>query len=148
ITEYLDDEAVATLAAEFPTHYDASLVDAPDRIAALASGVCALVVRNRTQVRGAVLEAFDRLRVIGRLGVGLDNIDVDACAARGIEVCPATGANAVSVAEWALAAILVGLRNVWQATPAVLAGRWPRNALMHDEVRGKRLGVVGFGSIA
>jgi (S)-sulfolactate dehydrogenase len=58
------------------------------------------------------------------------------------------GANAVSVAEWTLAAILVGLRNVWQATPDVLAGRWPRNALMLAEVSGKRLGLVGFGSIA
>jgi (S)-sulfolactate dehydrogenase len=148
ITEFLDQESVAGLSAEFPTHYDPTLVDNPDNIVALAHGVRALVVRNRTQVRGRVLDAFDKLEVIGRLGVGLDNIDVDACAARGIEVCPATGANAVSVAEWTIAAILVGLRNVWQATPAVLAGNWPRNDLMLGEVSGKRLGLVGFGSIA
>ena len=148
ITEYLDPESVAELSREFRTHYDPTLVDNPDGIVALAHGVTALVIRNRTQVRGRVLDAFDKLEVIGRLGVGLDNIDVDACAARGIDVCPATGANAVSVAEWTIAAILVGLRNVWQATPAVLAGRWPRNDLMLAEVSGKRLGLVGFGSIA
>ncbi len=148
ITEYLDDESVAVLAAEFRTHYEPALVDAPDRIVALAAGVPALVVRARTQVRGRVLDAFNQLRVIGRLGVGLDNIDVDVCRARRIEVCPATGANAVSVAEWTIAAILIGLRNVWQATPAVLAGRWPRNELMFTEVCGKRLGLVGFGAIA
>ena len=148
ITEYLDQESVALLSAEFVTHYDPTLVESPDRIVALAGGVTALVVRARTQIRGRVLDAFDRLKMIGRLGVGLDNIDVEVCAARGIEVCPATGANAVSVAEWTIAAILVGMRNVWQATPAVLAGRWPRNELMLSEVSGKRLGLVGFGSIA
>src|SRR5204862_5539485 len=130
---------IAALASEFRTHYDPTLVDAPERIIALAPGVPALIVRARAQVRGAVLDAFDRLRVIGRLGVGLDNIDVATCAARGIEVCPASGANAVSVAEWTIAAILVGLRNVWQATPSVLAGRWPRNDLMLTEAAGKRL---------
>ena len=148
ITEYLDDASVQELAAEFHTHYDPTLVDDPDRIVALAGGVGALVARNRTQIRGRVLEAFNALRMIGRLGVGLDNIDLDVCRRRGIEVCPATGANAVSVAEWTIAAMLVGLRNVWQATPAVLAGRWPRNDLMLTEASGKRLGLVGFGSIA
>src|SRR4029453_228794 len=98
-------ESVAVLAGEFRTHYDPTLVDHPDKIVDLAQGGEALVVRNRTQVRGRVLDAFDRLKVIGRLGVGLDNIDLDVCSARGIEVCPATGANAVSVAEWTIAAI-------------------------------------------
>src|SRR5436190_12950928 len=99
ITEFLDQPSVDALSAEFRTHYDPALVDNPDGIVAMARGVEALVVRNRTQVRGRVLDAFDRLKVIGRLGVGLDNIDMDACATRGIAVFPATGANAVSVAE-------------------------------------------------
>ena len=148
ITEYLDQPSVDELSREFRTHYDPTLVGSPDAIVALAPGVEALVIRARTQIRGRVLEAFDAVKMIGRLGVGLDNIDVETCAARGIEVCPATGANAVSVAEWTMAAIMVGMRNVWQATPAVLAGRWPRNELMLSEISGKRLGLIGFGSIA
>ena len=67
------------------------------------AGADVLIVRNRTQVRGELLAALTRCKVVGRLGVGLDNIDVEACAARGIEVIPATGANARSVAEYVIA---------------------------------------------
>lgn len=147
ITEFLDEAALAALRAEYAVHYDPGLCERPDAIAALAPGVPALIVRNRTQVRGAVLAAFDRLKVIGRLGVGLDNIDVPAAEALGIEVCPATGANAASVAEYVVAACLITLRQIWQANAAVLAGAWPRNQLMFNEVQGKRLGLIGCGSI-
>jgi (S)-sulfolactate dehydrogenase len=147
ITEFLDEAAVAALEADYAVHYDPSLCERPADIAALAPGVPALVVRNRTQVRGAVLAAFDRLKVIGRLGVGLDNIDVATAQAMGIEVCPATGANAASVAEYVVTACLITLRNIWQSNEAVLAGKWPRNQLMFNEVQGKRLGLIGFGSI-
>ena len=147
ITEILDEEALAALRADYAVHYDPGLCERPADIAALAPGVPALVVRNRTQVRGAVLAAFDRLKVIGRLGVGLDNIDVAAAEAMGIEVCPATGANAASVAEYVIAACLITLRNIWRASDDVLAGKWPRNQLMFNEVQGKRLGLIGFGSI-
>jgi len=147
ITEFLDEDALASLRADYSVHYDPGLCERPDEIAALAPGVPALVVRNRTQVRGAVLAAFDRLKIIGRLGVGLDNIDVAAAQAMGIEVCPATGANAASVAEYVIAGCLITLRNIWQSGDAVLAGKWPRNQLMFNEVQGKRLGLIGFGSI-
>ena len=147
ITEFLDEEALAALRTDYAVHYDPSLCEKPAEIIALAPGVPALVVRNRTQVRGEVLAAFDRLKVIGRLGVGLDNIDVAAAEAKGIEVCPATGANAASVAEYVVAATLISLRNIWQANEAVLAGKWPRNQLMFNEMQGKRLGLIGFGSI-
>jgi (S)-sulfolactate dehydrogenase len=148
ITEYIDDASVAVLAGEFSVHFDPTLVSRPDDIARLARGVPALIVRHRTQVRGAVLDAFTDLRVVGRLGVGLDNIDLETCKARGIEVCPARGANAISVAEYVIAACFIGLRNVWQVSDAVLAGKWPRNELMFHEVSGKRIGLIGFGDIA
>ncbi|HLZ65943.1 MAG TPA: hydroxyacid dehydrogenase [Aliidongia sp.] len=147
ITEFLDGDAVAALKADYAVHYDPSLCEKPDEIIALARGVPALIVRNRTQVRGPVLAAFDRLKVIGRLGVGLDNIDVPAAEAMGVKVCPAVGANAASVAEYVVAACLITLRSIWQANEAVLAGKWPRNQLMFNEVQGKRLGLIGFGSI-
>jgi (S)-sulfolactate dehydrogenase len=147
VTEFLDEDALVALRADYAVHYDPGLCERPEEIAKLAPGVPGLIVRNRTQVRGAVLDAFDRLKVIGRLGVGLDNIDVPAAQAKGIEVCPAVGANATSVAEYVVAACLITLRNVWQANEAVLAGKWPRNQLMFNEVQGKRLGLIGFGSI-
>jgi phosphoglycerate dehydrogenase-like enzyme len=109
--------------------YDAALVDDPAELRRLAADVDALIVRNRTQVRGDLLAAMTRLQVIGRLGVGLDNIDVEACAARGIAVIPATGANALSVAEYVIAAALLLLRGAYQSTTEVAAGHWPRGAL-------------------
>jgi (S)-sulfolactate dehydrogenase len=108
----------------------------------------ALIVRNRTQVRGALLEAGARLEAIGRLGVGLDNIDTDACAARGIAVLPGTGANDVSVAEWVIASMLILIRGAFASGADVLAGKWPRERLIGGEIFGRTLGLVGFGSIA
>ena len=148
ITEFIDAWAVDDLARDFRVHYDPALVDKPDEIKTVAAKVPALIVRNRTQVRGAVLAACRELRAIGRLGVGLDNIDMDECARRGIRVFPASGANTASVAEYVIAAMLMGLRDVWHANEAVLAGRWPRNELMFREASGKRLGLIGFGEIA
>jgi (S)-sulfolactate dehydrogenase len=147
ITEFIDQPAVDDLSRDFRVHYDKTLADRPDEIARLAADVPALIVRNRTQVRGTLLAGCTKLKAIGRLGVGLDNIDMDECARRGIRVYPATGANSVSVAEYVIAAMLVGMRNVWQANGAVLAGKWPRNDLMFGEVAGKRLGLIGFGGI-
>ncbi|MDE2504828.1 MAG: hydroxyacid dehydrogenase [Burkholderiales bacterium] len=148
ISEIMDAAAVAQLAAQHEVIYDEHLVDAPARLLELAPGADALIVRNRTQVRGALLDALARCRVVGRLGVGLDNIDTAACAARGLPVIPATGANANSVAEYVITAALVLLRGAWQSQPALLAGLWPRNALGQGrEAAGKTLGLVGFGSI-
>jgi (S)-sulfolactate dehydrogenase len=85
---------------------------------------------------------------VGRLGVGLDNIDLEACKARGIEVRPATGANDLAVAEYVITAALMLLRRAWFATDRVAAGAWPRMDLIGHELAGKRLGLVGFGAIA
>ena len=107
-----------------------------------------LIVRNRTQVRGALLEAATRLKVVGRLGVGLDNIDMAACDARGIVVRPATGANDLSVAEYVITSALLLLRGAYHSADAVAAGQWPRGRLMGREISGKVLGLVGYGAIA
>jgi (S)-sulfolactate dehydrogenase len=148
IAEFMDEAAVAGLRQDFDLVYDAGLVDRPAELAALLAGARGLIVRNRTQVRPALLDAAPGLRVVGRLGVGLDNIDVDACKARGIAVHPANGANDLSVAEYVITAALVLLRGAWFATPAVLAGGWPRQACMGRELSGRVMGLVGFGSIA
>lgn len=148
ITEFMDAPAVEKLAARFDVEYRPKLVDDAAALEAALAQADAWIVRNRTQVRGRALEAARKVRVIGRLGVGLDNIDVDACKARGIAVIPATGANAESVAEYVIAVALVLLRGAYFSSGAVASGSWPREALTRGrEISGKRLGLVGFGGI-
>ncbi len=148
ITEFMDEDAVARLAARHETLYDPTLVDDPARLTAILPTARALIVRNRTQLRGELLAAGTRLEVVGRLGVGLDNIDVAACAARALPVIPATGTNDLSVAEWVITSAMILLRGAYHSTDAVIAGAWPRNKLMGRELSGRILGLVGFGSIA
>lgn len=148
ISEFMDERAVAQLAASHEVVYLPSLVDDQPTLLAQAALADVLIVRNRTQVRGELLAALTRCKVIGRLGVGLDNIDVPACKARGMVVIPATGANALSVAEYVLGTAMLLLRGVYQSTAAVAGGKWPRNALSNGrEIGGKTLGLIGFGSI-
>jgi len=148
ITEFMDEAAIREILAGRDVLYDPKLVDRPNDLLAQLSDARALIVRNRTQVRGALLEAAPKLEVVGRLGVGLDNIDVDACKARGITVHPATGANDLSVAEYVITAALVLLRRAWTATPEVTAGKWPRMTTIGREISGKTLGLIGLGNIA
>ncbi|MGE0501860.1 MAG: hydroxyacid dehydrogenase [Rhizobiaceae bacterium] len=148
IAEFMDEAAVAKLRVGHDTHYDPKLVDRPDELAGLAAEARAIIVRNRTQVRGALLEAARNLECVGRLGVGLDNIDTAACKARGISVFPATGANDLSVAEYVVTATLVLLRGAWLSTGSVAAGDWPRERLIGREMAGRTMGLVGLGSIA
>jgi (S)-sulfolactate dehydrogenase len=148
ISEFMDRPAVDELASRFDVHYDMDLVDRRSELEARIADADALIVRNRTQVDAALLSAAAKLRVVGRLGVGLDNLDLPACAARGIEVIPATGANAQAVAEYVIAASLMLLRGSYWATADVAAGRWPRAALSDGrELAGTTLGLIGFGGI-
>lgn len=148
IPEFMDERAVAQLAAAHDVLHDAGLVDDSPRLQREAAGAEALIVRNRTQVRGPLLAAMARCRVVGRLGVGLDNIDVETCTARGIAVIPATGANALSVAEYVVATSMLLLRGAYASSATVAAGGWPRSALSNGrEAAGKTIGLVGFGSI-
>lgn len=148
ITEFIDERALPRLRAAHEVVYDPKLVDDPARLRAEAATADAIVVRNRTQVRGELLAALARCKVVGRLGVGLDNIDVPGCEARGMQVIPATGANALSVAEYVVATAMLLLRGAYQSTAAVATGQWPRPALSNGrEAGGKTLGLIGFGSI-
>jgi (S)-sulfolactate dehydrogenase len=148
ITEFIDERALPALRAKHDVVYDPKLVDDLPRLLKEAVSADAIIVRNRTQVRGELLAALKQCRVVGRLGVGLDNIDVPACEARGMKVIPATGANALSVAEYVIASAMLLLRGAYQSTTSVAAGQWPRNVLSNGrEVAGKTLGLIGFGSI-
>ena len=149
ITEFMDDAGVAELEARYDVVYDKTLAADRDRLGGLLGDARALVVRNRTEVDVALLDRAPRLRVVGRLGVGLDNIDLEACAARGIQVMPATGANAVAVAEYVIAVMLLLFRgNAYVSADRIADGEWPREDLVGRELSGKRLGLVGLGTIA
>lgn len=148
ISEFMDETAIRAQLADFDILYDPKLVDDKARLFAALADARAIVVRNRTQVRAALLAAAPRLKVVGRLGVGLDNIDLDACKERRIDVFPATGANDVAVAEYVIAAAMTLIRGAFHSSADVAAGRWPRNALIGGEVSGRMLGLVGYGAIA
>ncbi len=148
ITEFMDEAAVDRLRAAHRVTYDPGLADRQGEIPGLMAGVRALIVRNRTQVRAAILDAALELACVGRLGVGLDNIDVPGCEKRGVTVYPATGANNLSVAEYVIGTAMALLRGAYAANDAMIAGGWPREACAGRELSGKVLGLVGLGAIA
>lgn len=148
ITEFMEEAAVASLRSAFDVRYAPKLAGERAALLAEAPHADALIVRNRTRVDAELIAAASQVRVVGRLGVGLDNIDLAACGARGIVVIPATGANARSVAEYVVCAAMLLLRGAYLSTAAVAEGRWPREALSGGrELGGKTLGAVGFGLI-
>ena len=148
ITEFMDEAAVKALAAKLDTHYDPKLANSPRKIPGLLGEATALIVRNRTKVTAKLLDAAPNLQCVGRLGVGLDNIDLEACKDRGVAVYPATGANNLAVAEYVIANAMILLRGAYLSTAAMLEGTWPRERLMGRELSGKIMGLVGFGAIA
>ena len=148
ISEFMDAPAIDWLRRDFAVTYDPTLVSDAARLGAACQAARALIVRNRTQVTPTLLQAAPHLRAVGRLGVGLDNIDLDACKARDVAVFPATGGNTVSVAEYVITAVLMLRRRAWLGSAEVLDGQWPRERMMGLEVSGATLGLVGFGAIA
>jgi (S)-sulfolactate dehydrogenase len=148
ITEFMDSQGVNELTGAFDTLYDPTLASDTARLADQLAETRALVVRNRTRVNTELLDAAPDLLLVARLGVGLDNIDVDECRRRRIKVSPATGANAAAVAEYVIGALLALFRGVYGLTSEVAAGNWPRERGVGREVMGKRLGLIGFGLIA
>ena len=147
ISEFMDAAAVDRLRADFEVHHDATLVDDLQRLYAAAKSAEALIVRNRTQVDAALLANAPRLRVVGRLGVGLDNIDTAACAARAIEVILRPAPTRFRSPN------MYYDRDAAAARRLHIIGRSRRRRLaaaklsQGREVCGKTLGLVGFGSI-
>jgi (S)-sulfolactate dehydrogenase len=149
VTEFLDPGPLEVLKTRYSVHIDTGLWNKRGELDGLLKDAIAIIVRNRTQVDKALLAAGPKLKAVGRLGVGLDNIDMVACKARGITVCPAVGANAVSVAEWVIGSILMLSRYAAFTSSQKLAeGQWLREQTSRgQEIAGKVLGVVGYGNI-
>ena len=148
ISEFITSQALDSLRSVHQVVYEPELHQDREALIAAMQNIDALIVRNLTQVNEEILRGSSNLKVVGRLGVGLENIDLPACAKRNIKVIPATGANAESVAEYVVGAAVALTRGFIPATMATLKGEWPRPRFSgYHEFLGQTLGIVGFGSI-
>src|SRR5690606_2140265 len=118
-----------------------------DELAAQIGNYEAILIRSATKLTAELIEKADRLRVIGRAGTGVDNVDIPAATKRGIIVANAPESNSVAAAEHTLALALALCRNVARADASLSAGRWERGDFKGSELYGKTLGVIGFGRI-
>src|SRR6266516_2619345 len=124
-----------------------TIVSSPKEYAQHLCEADALLVRSAVQVTKEVLAKAPKLRVVGRAGVGVDNVDLDAATAAGVLVMNTPGGNAVSVAEHTLAVMLAMARYIPQATASTKSGKREKKKLLGSELRGKTLGIVGLGSV-
>ncbi len=147
LTEDIRDPSIDALAERHSLSREPDLWRDRDRLLAAVRDVRALMVRNMTRVDRAVLDAAPGLQVIGRIGVGLDNLDMGAVSERGVVVCYPPEENAVSVAEHVFALLLGLARKVPQADRAVREGRWDRYSYVGFELAGKTMGILGLGRI-
>ena len=144
----MDEDAVNLLKKKFDVYYDISLAEDSNSLVKLINKMKALIVRNKTLVTRELIENAPNLTCVGRLGVGLDNIDLNACEEQNITVYPALGANSHSVAEYVICASMLLLRKAYFKKNEMIAGNWPRQESSGSEVYGKTLGLIGFGDIA
>ncbi|MGH2569760.1 MAG: hydroxyacid dehydrogenase [bacterium] len=147
ILDPVSPDAVKRLAEETGWKVEERLGLRPEEVPAGVEDADVLIVRSTTQVTAEVIEAARRLKVIGRAGVGVDNIDVEAASVRGIRVVNTPGATTTSVAELTLGAILCLARWIHAGDASVRSGAWERGKFQGVEIRGKLLGVIGFGRI-
>ena len=135
------------LMAEAGHEVDVQLGLSPEELVSAIAGAQALIIRSATTVTAEVLSAGTDLIVVGRAGIGLDNVDVAAATERGVMVVNAPQSNILSAAEQAMALLLAQARNIPQAHAALVAGKWERSKWEGVELHGKTLGVVGLGRV-
>ena len=145
ITEPISDEGIDILRSY--AEVDIRLELKPEELISIISDYDALVVRSQTQVSAKAIQAGDKLQVIARAGVGVDNIDVDAATQRGIVVVNAPTGNIISAAEHTIALMLALARHIPQASAVLKSGIWQRSNFLGTEVRNKTLGIIGLGNI-
>src|SRR5262245_16617490 len=147
LTDSLGPEGLEKLRGQPELEIDARPGIKPDELLAAIRGAHGLIIRSGAKVTADVLGHADKLRVIGRAGIGVDNVDVDAATKRGIVVMNTPGGSNVTTAEHAITMLLALARNVPQAAASVRAGRWERSRWLGTEVCNKVLGVIGLGNI-
>src|SRR5918999_2394397 len=145
ITERLAGPGVERLREHLEVDVDLDLT--PDELVERIPAYDALIVRSATKVTTELIERAENLKVIGRAGIGLDNVDVDAATRHGILVVNAPQSNVLSAAEHTMALLLAQARNIPQAHEALIGGAWEREKFSGIELHGKTLGVVGLGRV-
>src|SRR3990167_5253519 len=147
ISDSLSKEAVDILEKERDLKIDVNTKLTPDNLKKVIKDYDALVVRSGTKVTKDVIAAADKLKIIGRAGVGLDNVDIDAASKKGIIVVNTPGGNTISTAEHTFSMMLALSRNIAQADLSMKKGEWERKKFMGVELYGKTLGIIGLGRI-
>ena len=147
VPEHVDADAIELLEAQAEVVYDPRLHEDPPALTEALRDAAALIVRNKTFVGPDLLAAAPNLRAVGRVGVGLDNLDLPALRERGVVATYAPGTNAVSVAEYVIGAILEFRRGFARASASLHRGEWDRQGAIGGEAFGTTLGIVGLGDI-
>jgi len=147
VTDPVSEDGLQILRQAEDMEVDVNTGIPEDELCKLIPDYDALVVRSQTKVTAKVIEAGTRLKIIGRAGVGLDNVDQQAATKRGIIVMNTPGGNTISTAELSIAMLLALSRNIPQANASLRSGAWDRKKYKGVEVRGKTLGIIGVGRI-
>src|SRR5699024_5637877 len=149
VTELMWEDGIEDLKAKgYEVDYDMELSRKREELLGLLPNYDAVIVRNETKVDTEFLEAAKKTQIIGRLGVGLDNIDLKGARERNIPVVSARNANATSVAEYVMAAMLDASRPILAANEDVRAGNWNRKFFTGVELNNRVLGLLGMGEIS
>src|SRR6186713_2238715 len=119
----------------------------PEELAAMIGDYDGLAIRSATKVTKALLDAAGKLKVVGRAGIGVDNVDIPAATARGVVVMNTPFGNSITTAEHAIALMFALARQLPEADASTQAGKWEKNRFMGVEVTGKTLGLIGCGNI-
>ncbi len=148
ITEFIDSQSLLNINKEFDVIYKKDAWQNKDYLEAEIEKFDGIIVRNKTILDKNILINASNLKFIGRLGVGLDNIDTEYCKDNNIIVQPATGMNSDSVAEYVINSSLTLLKKTHIVNEETLKGKWPRSSIVTKELKGKILGLIGFGDIS
>ena len=147
ITEFINQSSLENLNKKFDVKYDEKLCENEKQLITMIKDYEGLIVRNKTQVNSNILKNALKLKFIGRLGVGLDNIDTEYCKNKNIHVQPATGMNADSVAEYVVSSSMSLIKKIPMFHNGTIKGEWPRTTIKSLEIKQKNLGIIGFGII-
>ena len=142
ITEFINQNSLDNLKKKFKLKYDEKIFEDKLKIENIIHNYEGLIVRNKTQVDSNVLKNAKKLKFIGRLGVGLDNIDIEFCKNKNIHVQPATGMNADSVAEYVVSSSMSLIKKIPMFHNGTIKGEWPRTTIKSTEINQKFLGII------
>jgi len=147
ICDRISEKGLEVFKQEPGIEVDVKLKLTEDEICEIASQYQAMVVRSQTRITKKILEHADQLKVVGRAGVGIDNIDVDAATLKGVVVVNTPDGNTISACEHTMAMMLALSRHIPQADQSLRQGQWNRSKFVGVELRNKTLGIIGYGKI-